>query len=90
MRVERKERTENVGVDELSIGTCFEYDESIYMLVDLSELETRCSSCNDYLNFDTLLREEENAVAAVSLENGWVYSFTDEIVTPLKFKLVEV
>lgn len=91
MRVERKERTENVSVNELSAGACFEYNDSIYMLVDLSELDNRCPSCNDYLNFDALLQDDaEVAAVALSGGNGWVYSFTDEIVTPLNFKLVEV
>ena len=91
MIIERKSKIEPVFLSTLDYGDCFEYNEEIFMVISLYQIEGRCPSCDGLFDGDDLF-ERGNSIIVVELSNdcGCVYSFNDIKVTPIKLKAVEV
>lgn len=89
MKVERKEKVNPIPVMALENGDCFEFEEGVYMVVEVSTLDAVCPECDSYMDGDVAFCSY-NSIVAVCFDDNCVYKFTNEIVTPIKLKVVEV
>jgi hypothetical protein len=90
MKVERKEKVDPVLAMTLESGDCFEFEEGVYMVVEVSTLEAECPECGIYIDGDEMFRFYSNSVAAICFDDNCVYKFSTEKVNPIKLKVVEV
>lgn len=90
MKVERKEKINPIPAMALESGDCFEFEEGIYMVVEVSTLEAECPRCGVCMDGDDVFSCYNNSIVAICFDDNCVYKFTNEIVTPIKLKVVEV
>ena len=89
MKIERKEKVNPIPAMALEIGDGFEFEERIYMVVGISTLEAECPDCGNCMDGDDIFCRY-NSVIAICFNNDCIYKFTDEIVMPIKLKVVEM
>jgi hypothetical protein len=89
MKIERKEKVNPIPVMALEIGDCFEFEEGVYMTVEISTLDAVCPECDSCMDGDVVFCSY-NSIVAVCFDDNCVYKFTNEIVTPIKLKVVEM
>lgn len=89
MKIERKEKVNPIPAMTLEIGDGFEFKEGIYMVVEVCTLEAECPECGIGVDGDAIFCRYDSVVA-VCFDDNCVYKFTNEIVTPIKLKVVEV
>lgn len=89
MKIERKEKVNPIPAMTLEIGDGFEFEERIYMVVGISTLEAECPDCGSCMGGDEIFCRY-NSVIAICFNDDCIYRFTDEIVTPIKLKVVEM
>jgi hypothetical protein len=89
MKVERKEKVNPIPAITLESGDCFEFEEGIYMVIEVCTLDAVCPECDSYMDGDVAFCSY-NSVVAVCFDDNCAYKFTNEIVTPIKLKVVEV
>lgn len=89
MKVERKEKVNPIPAITLESGDCFEFEEGTYMVVEVCTLEAECPECGVGVDGDDIFCRYDSVVA-VCFDDNCVYKFTNEIVTPIKLKVVEV
>lgn len=89
MKIERKEKVNPIPAMTLEIGDCFEFEEGVFMVVEVSTLEAECPECGSCMDGDEIFCRY-SSIVAVCFDDNCVYKFTNEIVTPIKLKVVEV
>ena len=89
MKIERKEKVNPILVITLESGDCFEFEEGTYMVVEVCTLGAECPECGVGVDGDDIFCRYDSVVA-VCFDDNCVYKFTNEIVTPIKLKVVEV
>lgn len=89
MKIERKEKVNPVPAITLESGDCFEFEEGSYMVVEISTLDAECPECDSCMDGDDIFCRH-NSVVAICFDDNCIYKFTNEIVTPIELKVVEV
>ena len=89
MKIERKEKVCSIVAYSLEIGDCFEYEDGVFMVVDLCNLEAECPECENHWDGDDAFATY-NSVITVCFNDSYVYRFTTEMVNPIKLKVVEM
>jgi hypothetical protein len=89
MKVERKEKVVPIPAITLESGDCFEFEEGTYMVIEVCTLEAECPECGVGVDGDDIFCRY-SSVIAICFNDDCIYKFTDEIVMPIKLKVVEM
>ena len=60
------------------------------MVVEVSTLDAECPECGVLMDGDDFFRFYNSSVAAVCFDDNCIYKFSNESVTPIELKVVEV
>lgn len=89
MKIERKEKANPIPVMTFESGDCFEFEEGIYMVVEICTLKAGCPECGGCMDDDEIF-SHYNSTIAICFNDNCLYQFTNEIVTPIKLKVAEM